>query len=503
MNKSYDDSLSKRGIISLVFLTIIAGVMRFYGLEVSSLWNDELGSLLICSYPTAKDVIFHSSIEGTFPPGYFLLMFVLKHAFGNSETVFRLPSAIAGTLTVPLVALIGRRYYGIGVGLAAGAFMAFFRAPIDISQEAYAYMILVFFITLSMFAWDHVFQHLHSSKPTRLLWTVLLITSAICACYTHNIGLVFIGLQSMVTLVLLMRKPRLQLKAGLIYLPVLAAYLPMLPLFLKQLSSPIVTNTISWIPPPSLLEIAKIPVNAFNRSLSLITLVSVICIGTLCTVLFRAWKRKDLSGLFKKPRWGDWVLSGWILIPFATILLFSIVRIPILHYRPMLFLLPPIYLLLARGIFILTRDKRLRYGITVALVTISLVDLLFISRYYTTGQREQFREAAAFVINHTQEANKIALIASAHSPYYFDYYFERLDSPTRVDVFFNPRRTKAIELESLIIRLQRERGAKQVWLIAGHIIPEDEHHEVFRKLGYKLQESQILFKAGAWLYVLE
>ena len=69
---------------------------------------------------------------------------------GNKPWVWRLPSVIAGTLTIPLIFLIGKRYFSTKVGLLAAFFLAFDGLSLAQSRIATRDALLVFFILLSL-----------------------------------------------------------------------------------------------------------------------------------------------------------------------------------------------------------------------------------------------------------------------------------------------------------------------------------------------------------------
>ena len=53
------------------------------------------------------------------PPGYLTLLYLATNVLGDSEAMLRLPSALAGTLWIPAMFLLGRRLFGPEEGLIA------------------------------------------------------------------------------------------------------------------------------------------------------------------------------------------------------------------------------------------------------------------------------------------------------------------------------------------------------------------------------------------------
>jgi mannosyltransferase len=86
----------------LAAITLLALVLRFSTIGVQSLWSDEgyTASIAIKSLSAAASQL--PQTEST-PPLYYALIWTWAHLFGSSAVMLRVPSAIAGTLTVPAV----------------------------------------------------------------------------------------------------------------------------------------------------------------------------------------------------------------------------------------------------------------------------------------------------------------------------------------------------------------------------------------------------------------
>ncbi len=73
------------------------------------------------------------------PVGWYVAMFGWTKIFGTSEFALRLPSALLGAASVPLIFLLGRRVYGPAVGLAVAVVLALHGFHIFWSQNARMY----------------------------------------------------------------------------------------------------------------------------------------------------------------------------------------------------------------------------------------------------------------------------------------------------------------------------------------------------------------------------
>ncbi len=128
----------------LLILTVAFGAyLRFYNLGVPSFWVDELDfveaaksqstigkPLLASGYAYPRAPLLTRSLMGVYS------------VFGVSEFSSRLPSALFGLLTIPLVFYIGRAWFGTRAGLFAAIFLAC--APFEIGWSRACRMYALF-----------------------------------------------------------------------------------------------------------------------------------------------------------------------------------------------------------------------------------------------------------------------------------------------------------------------------------------------------------------------
>src|SRR5215213_5314786 len=110
-----------RTALALFGIVLLAASLRFYGLEIQSLWNDEL-----FSWDDANRESLYRVVDGVLigeqeihPPGYFIFLYFVEKYLGESEWALRLPSAVAGLLSVLAIYLLGCRLYSRREGLIA------------------------------------------------------------------------------------------------------------------------------------------------------------------------------------------------------------------------------------------------------------------------------------------------------------------------------------------------------------------------------------------------
>lgn len=161
-----------RCLITLAFLTVImllAGFLRFEGLGVRSLWQDEL-----CTWHVSRMELGESLRWGpelTKPPLYQFLLRAMTSDAHPSEWTLRFPATLCGLLTIPAVFWLGWLGAGSRVGLAAAALIACNVLQIEYAQEARPYTILVLGCTLSTVLWYQMV--VGARRATSLAYTLV------------------------------------------------------------------------------------------------------------------------------------------------------------------------------------------------------------------------------------------------------------------------------------------------------------------------------------------
>lgn len=129
----------------LALLTLAGLVLRLAALDVVGLWWDEFVTLGRAAWPV-PDLLRSLAHEGpsdvsldSSPPLLHLLVHASLALFGPGDVAVKLPSVVAGTLTIPAVWLLGRRLFSDRVALAAAAMDALALFPVHYSREARPY----------------------------------------------------------------------------------------------------------------------------------------------------------------------------------------------------------------------------------------------------------------------------------------------------------------------------------------------------------------------------
>ena len=131
--------------LPVVLMTIVGAVVRFRHLDTQSLWIDEYLWVLLGS----KELTAIAHTTDGYPPAYgFLVHFLLRAGF-DSDWWLRVPSAVAGTLAIPLVYYVGRQVEKHCSAAIAASLLAIHPLAVWYSQEASPYSLLMLCALLS------------------------------------------------------------------------------------------------------------------------------------------------------------------------------------------------------------------------------------------------------------------------------------------------------------------------------------------------------------------
>ena len=164
----------------LAALIVLAAALRLSTLTEQSFWYDESFTpvhVLHTGLGATLKALVHS--ENT-PPLWYLLAFLDVRLFGDGALALRLPSALAGIATVPVVWAIGNALSGRRAALIGAAIVAVNPLLVWYSQEARAYGLFVFFAALAMLCFVRL---LREPTSARAAWFALSGTLALLTHY--------------------------------------------------------------------------------------------------------------------------------------------------------------------------------------------------------------------------------------------------------------------------------------------------------------------------------
>jgi mannosyltransferase len=413
----------KRVLVSLTAILILGSVLRFYGLGDESLWNDELNAWRRSSYDDLAAVINRGVREDVHPPGPdVLLHFVQKH-LGDSEWALRFPAAVAGTLSIFMLFLVGARLYSYREGLIASASLAVLSFPIYYSQEARPYSMLLLFTLLATYLWLFLLKALEDgANPPRSV-SLGYVAAAVVCIYLHYLGLYLVALQGLGALAVSIWKRHGLRRTILIYGLILASYVPWLPTAYYQYTHNL--NRMAWLHQPPGTFFVQFLLFAFNGSAALVAVALVLCLYPQALRLRNALKSQEEGTRGAAPLSSGLLLALWLFVPYAGLHIESLLFQPVLACKSLVFCLPAAYLVLARSITRWPLGPKGKAATASVTILLFLTHLLFASDYLHHPRKEQFREGMSYIMEHDSAYENSLIIGYTEDKQYWDYYFER------------------------------------------------------------------------------
>ena len=415
----------------LTAVILMGGVLRFIYLGRESIWFDEALSDWFSSLPMDKLWREAPGYE-THPPLFYTMLKVWKAIFGNSEAALRSFAAMAGTMTIPLVYLLGRvaggQAKGQVMGLAAAAIFAL--APIHIAygQDARPYTFLVFFATLGLLGalWlaanpmqaARPYMGLagpagpETAGPVKLAWAALILGTAL-SLWLHNMGFTLAAALVATTAAGLLWKTGFSraymINAALAAALILLIYSPFIPWFARQVGN---VHTSFWQKP--------INIGLIGEGLSYVffLFMSPFWIKGLMMALAGyglAMIHRQRGALVSAT------LAGAMLIPFLIEISLSYLFTPIYVARTMIWASVPFYVLVAGAL-----AGEGKPVIKMALVTLVVAGLIQGDLARFRHKKEPWREMVALVASKAK-AGDTALIIPNSAAIAFSYYTTRMN----------------------------------------------------------------------------
>jgi len=157
----------RRTIVLLAAVTAFAAALRLVAIDAKGFWGDEISTVFLLHRPYGDMLDHVARLEST-PPLYYSLAWLWAKLFGTTEAGLRSLSALVGAGTVPLAygaaqELVSRRGALYAATLAAAS-------PVLVwySDEARAYMLLVFLGAGALWCFARTLKS--SSRLALALW---------------------------------------------------------------------------------------------------------------------------------------------------------------------------------------------------------------------------------------------------------------------------------------------------------------------------------------------
>jgi hypothetical protein len=408
--KSSRHSLWPGTELGLLTLVLALGAhLRFKGLTLQSLWNDELSSALTSDPANSIHEVVARTLSDVHPPLYQVLLWLWYSLFGHTDGAGRAFSACVGIAGICSVYFLGKEMQDRETGILAALFTALNGFHIYYSQEVRSYALLFLLGTLSFLFFCKVLR-----DPEGTAWPlVAYILSTACLLYTHYFGLVLLAAQVVsVGFLMVGKRPErssLVRRLGVAGATLLLLYAPMWGT-LRRLRG---VSEI-WIPKP--------PYDFFHAYFA--EYFHEPFVGLIFAVLI-------LRVFFSRPE-GErsvqarFILLSWVLLSLALPFLRSLENASILTPRNTIGTLPALLVLVALGLRSV-HDRKLEVMLTLGICVMSWAQLFPESRYYEQETKQQWKQLAAFVRDQPE-----TIYGRKWTPEYLRYYLRQAGSDREI-----------------------------------------------------------------------
>ncbi|WP_027720163.1 glycosyltransferase family 39 protein [Maridesulfovibrio zosterae] len=433
---------------ALPLIMLLALILRIYGIGDESLWIDE-GQTVTYATKSFAGIIEYCARD-VHPPLYLFIMHLWTSAFGISEAALRLPSAIFGVIAVYLTFKVGEKLMNSTGALLGAFFMAVSYMGINFSQEARSYTMLLTAILLSCHS-----LLLYIEKPDNKNFLYYAASVALML-YIHTFTVFIIMFHQLYFINDWFTNSGQRLKRLVNWISVniaaLVIFSPWLFFLVRQVLAKLGgEGPGSWVPVPdhitawrTLIQLSGGEAPLAAATLALLIFLIAAAIPQLRKKLIAPSSRPagTKTGLF---------LSLWFLCAVAAPFIVSLILSPIYVERYAIQFLPGFCLFL--GLIMSRLEPVFLKSAVIFLFLGTTTHGLWL--YYTTYDKEQWREVAQFIKDNIKPGE--ALVMSAPWIYEpFTYYFPDVGDPQIIQAFSHVNLRKETEKYD------------NIWLVQAH-----------------------------------
>ena len=187
-----------RVLVPLGVVMLLGLLLRVYRLDEQSLWWDDyngLAHLTINGFFASMMEARRMNPEGA--PLYHVVQYFASYLIGTGEYAQRMLNVGIGTLTIPVVFLIGRNSFGVRAGLIAALLFAMSPPHIYHAQSLRIYPLAMLLGAISLLSMERML----TQRNPRWLYLNVLANGALCL--THLFGLFGVIAQGVAALLIL------------------------------------------------------------------------------------------------------------------------------------------------------------------------------------------------------------------------------------------------------------------------------------------------------------
>ena len=356
-----------------LFIVLIAIGLRCYQFQHIEFTYDEYSTLHRTGYTSFHDLIEKGVKTDTHPALTQVLVHYWTSWFGYEPWRVKLPFLIMGILCIPVMYMMGKKWYGKSCGEMSSAVMATMQVMVYYSETARPYIPGVLIILLLAWTWGQFITG-KKSMPRDILLLLLFTLAA----FTHHFTMLLAGIIWLSTWFLVDRDKRIRF--ALLSLGAMALYLPHLSIFLVQLAMGGVATTTD---PPGF----DFPLHhlffLFNYSWPWIVCIAVV-------VIVGVFSYRKLTTRSAIPRM---IIFSWWILPLIVGFTYSYLRSPVLIDRVLVFSSP--FLLLFLFSFQSFQSLLIRSTAVTLILAVGMYSLVISREHYQvithTGYEDVYR----------------------------------------------------------------------------------------------------------------
>lgn len=384
----------------IIILTFAGFLLRIFNIDFNSIWLDE-GSTFSFSHPSKSFTdIWNLTASGEFnPPLFHWIEHIMLVLFGSTEIVLRFMPCVFGSLSIPVVYLIGKEIYSDRVGLVSAFLITISSFHVYYSQEARAYTLLM--LIMSLF----IYFYIKFKKTNSWKYAALVGVCASLGYWTHFWSLVVIAPIFVFMLIDVIKKRNKEslVPVGIASIIAVISTLPltsvMLFLFNHRISSPsqwgmkdldLLIQYFSWI--------------GYNNIITILIFLFLICMGFV--IFYKLQKPLAIE-------------LGAVCVFVLVVSVLISHTIPMLP-RYMITLFPILYV--AAGMATVSLYVNYRKVAYVVLAIILITGGMSLHTYYTTYTRENWKGYASELSKNTQDGD-IIIVLPNYMRLALDFYY--------------------------------------------------------------------------------
>jgi 4-amino-4-deoxy-L-arabinose transferase-like glycosyltransferase len=407
----------------LLALLLAAFALRVYRLEAQSLWSDE-GLSLYRARLTLRENLSNVIVvppdvptQDTNPPLYFVALSGLRAAAGESEYALRFASVLAGVALVVLLYATGKRLFSERAGVLAAALGAFSPFLIWYSQEARMYTLLAALSLASVYLLLRAIDFPARNVRPRRTWSIWIAWAVVtlAVLYAHFTMFFVLLFEGPVLLFALARSRRRE--AWVLLALLIVAALP-LTLYAASRAQQGVDPVFGFRPLDSMAAevwgtfVVGRTNDLFQPWWAVLPSLLLLLVGLI-------------GGLIRKAqRWSTLVVALYLVIPLLAFYAVTFIRPLYTGPRHVMFILPPVYLLVAYGLSLLWQRWRIASLAALALVLLIMGWWLRVQFTDPAYLKDDIRSAACTVAAQARP-DDVVVVHDAITSFVFDYYYRR------------------------------------------------------------------------------